>query len=63
MTIKSGHHYFDKDQNMNFFIKNTSKGIFFSIQSNQTQTSLFTHDCTVEQLKGLADFIYNTIEK
>jgi len=61
MTIKSGHHYFDENQNMNFFIKNTSKGIFFSIHNNQTMTTVFTHDCSIEQLKGLADFLYETI--
>jgi hypothetical protein len=46
---------------MNIFIKNTSKGIFFSIHNNQTMTTVFTHDCSIEQLKGLADFIYDTI--
>ncbi len=51
----------NKNKRINILITKFSSGeLYFSIYDNRSEIE---SDCSIEQLKGLADFIYETIEE
>jgi hypothetical protein len=57
--IKTQQYYLDKNKRINILITKFSSGeLYFSVYDNRSEIE---SDCSIEQLKGLADFLYKTI--
>jgi hypothetical protein len=58
--ISTQQYYLDKNKRINILITKFSSGeLYFSIYDNRSEIE---SDCSIEQLKGLADFIYKYLE-
>ena len=61
MTDKAVQHYLDKDKLIDIRIDHWGDGrMYVRIYNDRNDTSV-AYTCNREELKGLADFIYNTI--
>jgi hypothetical protein len=59
--LKTEQYHLDKNKRINILItKFTSGEFYFSVVDNQNDSDVES-GCSVEELKGLADFIYKTI--
>ena len=57
--IQTQQYHLDKNKKINILITKFSSGeLYFSIYDNRSEIE---SDCSIEQLKGLADFLYETI--
>ncbi len=61
IMLKTEQYHLDKNKRINILItKFTSGEFYFSVVDNQNDSDVES-GCSVEELKGLADFIYKTI--
>jgi hypothetical protein len=58
--LKTEQYHLDKNKQINILITKFSSGeLYFSVYDNRSEIE---SDCSIEQLKGLADFIYKYLE-
>jgi len=61
MTNKTVQYYIDKDKLIDIQIENWSNGNMAVSIYNDRNNNCVTYICNKKELKGLADFIYQTI--
>lgn len=61
MTDKEAQYYIDKDKKIDIRLDTWSADKMFVGIYNDRNHSSVSYTCSVEELRGLADFIYNTL--
>ena len=62
MTDKAFQYYLDKDKLIDIRVDHWDNGKMYVSVYNDRNDSCVAYTCSREELRGLADFIYNTIQ-